>query len=137
MKRDIVEFVELDVSTVKAEHQRPAQPLQPLEIPVWKWEAISMDFLVGLPLSQAGCDAIWVIVDRLTKIAHFIPIKVKYSLEKLTELYLQEIVKLHWVPISIVSARDPCLTSRFWKSLQEAMGNKLRFSTAYHPQTDR
>jgi hypothetical protein len=95
-----------------------------------------MDFLVGLPRTQAGYDAVWVIVDRLTKAAHFIPIKVKYSLEKLAELYLQEIVRLHGVLESIVSDRDPRFTSRFWRSLQQAMGTKLRFSTAYHPQTD-
>jgi hypothetical protein len=138
MKRDVAEFVERcsTCQEVKAEHQRPAGPLQPLEIPVWKWEAIAMDFLVGLPRTQAGYDAIWVIVDRLTKAAHFIPIKVKYSLEKLTELYLHEIVRLHGVPESIVSDRDPRFTSRFWMSLQKAMGTKLRFSTAYHPQTD-
>jgi hypothetical protein len=138
MKRDVAEFVErcLTCQQVKAEHQRPAGPLQPLEIPVWKWEAIAMDFLVGLPRTQVGYDAIWVIVDRLTKAAHFIPIKVKYSLEKLTELYLHEIVRLHGVPESIVSDRDPRFTSRFWISLQKAMGTKLRFSTAYHPQTD-
>jgi hypothetical protein len=138
MKRDVAKFVErcLTCQQVKAEHQRPAGPLQPLEIPVWKWEAIAMDFLVGLPRTQAGYDAVWVIVDRLTKAAHFIPIKVKYSLEKLAELYLQEIVRLHGVLESIVSDRDPRFTSRFWKSLQQAMGTKLRFSTAYHPQTD-
>jgi hypothetical protein len=138
MKRDVAEFVERcsTCQQVKAEHQRPAGPLQPLEIPVWKWEEIAMDFLVGLSRTQAGYDAIWVIVDRLTKAAHFIPIKVKYSLEKLTELYLQEIVRLHGVPESIVSDRDPRFTSRFWMSLQQAMGTKLQFSTAYHPQTD-
>jgi hypothetical protein len=76
-----------------------------------------MDFLVWLPRTQAGYNAIWVIVDRLTKAAHFIPIKVKYSLEKLTKLYLQKIVRLHRVPESIVSDRDPRFTSRFWRSL--------------------
>jgi hypothetical protein len=138
MKRDVAEFVERcsTCQQVKAEHQRPAGPLQPLEIPVWKWEEIAMDFLVGLPRTQAGYDAIWVIVDRLTKAAHFILVKVKYSLEKLTELYLQEIVRLHGVPKAIVSDRDPRFTSRFWMSLQKAMGTKLQFSTAYHPQTD-
>jgi hypothetical protein len=97
MKRDVVEFVEWcsACQQVKAKHQRPTEPLQPLEIPIWKWEAIAMDFLVGLPRTQAGYDALWVIVDRLTKAAHFIPIKVKYSLEKLSKLYLQEIVRLH------------------------------------------
>ena len=84
-----------------------------------------MDFLVGLQLTQAGYDAIWVIVDRLTKATHFILVKVKYFLEKLIELYLQEIVRLHGVPESIVSDRDPHFTSRFWMSLQNAMGTKL------------
>jgi hypothetical protein len=94
MKRDVAEFVKRcsTCQQVKAKHRRLAGPLQPLEIPVWKWEEIAMDFLVGLPRTQAGYDVIWVIVDRLTKAAHFIPIKVKYSLKKLTELYLQEIV---------------------------------------------
>jgi len=72
--------------------------LQHLEVPVWKWESIAMDFMVGLPRTQTGHDAIWVIVDRLTKTAHFIPVKVKYSIEKLTELYRHEIVRLHGVP---------------------------------------
>jgi hypothetical protein len=107
-----------------------------LEISVWKWEAIAMDFLVGLPRTQAGHNAIWVIMDRLTKAAHFIPIRVKYSSEKLTELYIQEIVRLYRVPESIVSDRDPRFTSSIWNSLQEAMGIKLQFSTTYHPQTD-
>jgi hypothetical protein len=136
MKWDIAKFVERcsTCQQVKAEHQRLAGSLQPLEVPVWKWESIAMDFLVGLPRTQTSHDAIWVIVDRLTKTAHFIPVTVKYSMEKLTELYLHEIVRLHGVPRSIKSVRDPRFTSRFWKSLQEAMGTKLRFSTAYHPR---
>jgi hypothetical protein len=115
MKRDIAEFVARcsTCQQVKAEHQRPAGPLQPLEIPVWKWDSIAMDFLVGLPRTQTDHDAIWVIVDRLTKTAHFIPVNVEHSMEKLTELYLHEIVRLHGVPGSIVSDRDPRFTSRF------------------------
>jgi hypothetical protein len=74
------------------QHQKPVGPLQSLEILVWKWEVIAVDFLMELPRTQAGYDAIWMIVDRLTKAAHFIPIKVKYLLENLTKLYLQEIV---------------------------------------------
>jgi transposase InsO family protein len=95
-----------------------------------------MDFLMVLPRTQARYDTIWVIVNRLTKAAYFISVKVKYSLEKLTELYLHEIVRLHGVPKSIVSDRDPHFTSRFWMNLYKALGTKLRFSTAYHPQTD-
>ena len=92
---------------VKIEHQRPSGTLQPVEIPQWKWDHISMDFIVGLPRIPRGLDYIWVIVDKLTKSAHFIPINIRFSLEKLTSLYISEIVKLHGVPSSIVSDRDP------------------------------
>jgi hypothetical protein len=95
-----------------------------------------MDFVVGLPRTPRGLNAIWVIMDRLTKSAHFIPINMKFSMEKLTTLYINEIVRLHGVPSSIVSDRDPRFTSRFWESLNKALGTKLRMSSAYHPQTD-
>jgi hypothetical protein len=95
-----------------------------------------MDFVVGLPKAPSGQDTIWVIVDRLTKRAHFLPIKVIDSMDKLAELYVREIVRLHGVPIFIVSDRDPRFTSRFWEKLQSATGTKLNFSTTYHPQTD-
>ena len=95
-----------------------------------------MDFVTGLPRTQRGHDAIWVIVDRLTKSAHFIATNNTYSLERYAQLYVDEIVRLHGVPVSIVSERDPCFTSRFWPKLQDAMGTRLHFSTAFHPQTD-
>jgi len=138
MKRDIAEYVAQchSCQLVKAEHQRPAGLLKPLEVPVWKWDQIAMDFVVGLPKAPSGQDAIWVIVDRLTKCARFLPIKITDSMDKLGELYVREIVRLHGVPISIVSDRDPRFTSKFWEKLQNAMGTKLNFSTAYHPQTD-
>ena len=78
----------------------------------------------------------WVIVDRLTKSAHFLPIKVSYSLKMLAKLYIKEVIRLHGIPVSIVSNRDPRFTSRFWPSLQEALGTKVRFSTTFHSQTD-
>ncbi|KAA3470147.1 reverse transcriptase [Gossypium australe] len=121
---------------VKAEHQVPSGLLQSIMIPEWKWERITMDFVTGLPLSPGKKDAIWVVVDRLTKLAHFVPVRIDYSLDKLAELYIAEIVRLHGVPLSIVSDRDPRFTSQFWKKLQEALGTKLHFSTAFHPQTD-
>jgi len=138
MKRDISEFVSrcLICQQVKAEHQVPSGLLQPITIPEWKWERITMDFVSGLPLSPRKKDAIWVIVDRLTKLAHFIPVRMDYSLDKLAELYISEIVRLHGVPVSIISDRDPRFTSRFWDKLQEALGTQLYFSTAFHPQTD-
>ena len=88
---------------VKADHQRPAGKIQLLPIPVWKWEKITMDFVTGLQRTQRQHDAIWVIVDCLTKFAHFLPVNVEDSLEKLAKLYVDEIVRLHGVPISIVS----------------------------------
>ena len=84
-----------------------------------------MDFVVGLPRTPKGFDSIWVIVDRLTKSSHFIPINIIFSLEKLTSLYISEIVRLHSVPSSIVSDRDPRFTSRFWESLNSTLGTKL------------
>ena len=95
-----------------------------------------MDFVTGLPRSPRGHDAIWVIVDRLTKTAHFLPIQVTDSIEKLSRLYIREIIRLHGILVSIVSNRDPRFTARFWQGLQSALGTNLLFSTAYHPQTD-
>jgi transposase InsO family protein len=95
-----------------------------------------MDFIVGLPRTQSGYDLIWVIVDRLTKVAHFIPVKTTYSGAKLAELYMSRIVCLHGVPKKIVSDRGSPFTSKFWEKLHESMDTKLNFSSAYHPQTD-
>ena len=138
MKKDVTKFVErcLTCQKIKAEHQRPAGEIQSIEVLEWKWEQIAMDFVVGLPKTAKGHDAIWVIIDRLTKSAHFLPIKVTYSLEQLANLYVQEIVRLHGVPTSIISDRDSRFTSTFWRNVQQAMGTKLKFSTAFHPQTD-
>lgn len=138
MKADIAQFVaHCDTcQRIKAEHRKLAGLLQPLPIPVWKWDEIGMDFVVGLPRTQKGHDSIWVIVDRLTKSAHFIPVRTNYGGEKLAKLYVENIVKLHGVPSRIVSDRGTQFTSRFWKSLHKAMGTKLDFSSAYHPQTD-
>ncbi|KAI3703185.1 hypothetical protein L1987_73086 [Smallanthus sonchifolius] len=103
---------------------------------MWKWEQISMDFITKLPRTPTGCDTIWVIVDRLTKSAHFLAIKETDKMDKLTRVYLKEVVSRHGVPISIISDRDARFTSRFWQSLHKALGTRLDMSTAYHPQTD-
>lgn len=95
-----------------------------------------MDFVVGLPTTVGGYDSIWVVVDRLTKSAHFIPVRVKYTAEKLAELYISQIVRLHGVPLSIISDRGSLFTSHFWKALQYGLGTQLDMSTAFHPQTD-
>ncbi|KAL5805446.1 hypothetical protein ACOSQ4_028179 [Xanthoceras sorbifolium] len=138
MKKEVIKFVNrcLTCQQVKAEHQVPSGLLQPIAIPEWKWDRITMDFVTGLPLTRSKHDAVWVIVDRLTKSAHFLPVRTDYSLDRLAELYIREIVRLHGVPVSIISDRDPRFTSRFWKKFQEALGTRLSFSTAFHPQTD-
>ena len=92
-----------------------------------------MDFIVGLPRIQKGFDSIWVIVDRITKSAHFLPVKSTYTMDKYAKIYVQEIVRLHGVPDAIVLDRDPKFKSAFWTSLHRAMGTKLAFSTVYHP----
>ncbi|KAD4385853.1 hypothetical protein E3N88_26022 [Mikania micrantha] len=138
MKKDIALYVGkcLTCSKVKAEHQKPSGMLQQPEIPQWKWEQISMDFITKLPRTSSGYDSIWVIVDRLTKSAHFLPIREDFKMEKLAKLYITEIITRHGVPMSIISDRDSRFTSRFWQSMQKALGTRLNLSTAYHPQTD-
>ena len=93
-----------------------------------------MDFVVGLPRTQTRFDSIWVIVDRLTKSAHFLPVKANYPVDRYAKVYIQEIVRLHGAPLSIVSDRDPKFTSRFWEVLQRAFGTQLQLSTTYHPR---
>ena len=138
MKRDVSEFVTkcMVCQKVKAEHQVPSGLLQPIKIPKWKWDQITIDFVVGLSLTGRKHDSVWVVVDRLTKSAHFLPVRTNYSLDKLAELYIREIVRLHGIPISIISNRDPRFTSRFWGKLKEALGTRLNFSIAFHSQTD-
>ncbi|WVZ63577.1 hypothetical protein U9M48_013200 [Paspalum notatum var. saurae] len=138
MKRAVAEYVVVcdTCQRVKAEHQRPAGLLQPLKILEWKWEEISMDFIVRLPRTQKGYNSIWVVVDRLTKVAHFIPVNTTYLGARLAELYISRIVCLHGVSKRIIFDRSSQFTSRFWEQLHDSLDSKLRFSTAYHPQTD-
>ncbi|GKE16624.1 putative reverse transcriptase domain-containing protein [Tanacetum coccineum] len=123
-------------ASVKAEHQKPSGLLVQPEIPQWEWDNITMDFLTKLPRMQSGNDTIWVIVDRLTKSAHFLPIREIDPMEKLARLYLKEAVTRHGILVSIIYDRDPRFTLNFWRSIQKAMSTQLDISTAYHPQTD-
>ncbi|GKA17865.1 putative reverse transcriptase domain-containing protein [Tanacetum coccineum] len=138
MKAIIAEYVGkcLTCSRVKAECQKPSGLLVQPEIPMWKWERITMDFITKLPKTSNKHDTIWVIIDLLTKSAHLIPTRETNSMETLTRLYIKEIVSWHGVPISIISDRDSHFTSRFWQSLQKALGTQLDMSTAYHPETN-
>ena len=95
-----------------------------------------MDFVVGFPKKLGKFDSIWVIGDSSTKSAHFIPVKMTYNAEKLVKLYISEIVRLHGVPLSIISDRGTQFTSKFWRTLHAELGTRLDFSTGFHPQTD-
>ncbi|GKA00277.1 putative reverse transcriptase domain-containing protein [Tanacetum coccineum] len=138
MKADIATYVSkcLTCAKVKAEHQRPSGLLVQPAIPEWKWDNITMDFITKLPKLSQGFDAIWVIVDRLTKSAHFWPIRENDPLDKLARLYLNRIVARHEIPVSIICDRDGRFTSNFWRSFQKALGIDVSMSTAYHPETD-
>ncbi|GJS22763.1 putative reverse transcriptase domain-containing protein [Tanacetum coccineum] len=138
MKANITTYVSkcLTCLKVKAEHQKPSGLLVQPEIPQWKWDNITMDFVTKLPRTQRGNDTIWVIIDRLTKSAHFLPMKETDPMDKLARLYLKEVVTRHGIPILIICDRDPRFASNFWRSFQKAMGTRLDMSTAYHPETD-
>nr|GEY62819.1 hypothetical protein [Tanacetum cinerariifolium] len=139
MKAYIATYVSqcLTCAKVKEEHLKPSGLLQEPEIPKWKWENVTIDFVTRLPRTPSGYDSIGVIVHRLTKSAYFLPKKKTDSIEKLAELYLKEIVCRYGVPVSFISDRDSLFTSWFWVSLQKALGTQLDLSTAYHPETDR
>ncbi|GKB75493.1 putative reverse transcriptase domain-containing protein [Tanacetum coccineum] len=138
MKANIATYVSkcLTCAKVKAEHQRPSGLLVQPDIPQWKWDNITMDFVMKLPKSSQGYDTIWVIVDRLTKSAIFVPMRETDPMDKLARMYLKEVVTRHGIPLSIICDRDPRFASNFWRSLQNALGTSLDMSTAYHPQTD-
>jgi hypothetical protein len=120
---------------VKAVHMKTAGPLQSLTIPTWKWKDISMDFIVGLPKTAKGFHSIWVIIDWLTKIAHFLLVKTKYLVVTYAELYIARILSLHGVPKMIVSDWGPQFVSKFWEELHKSLGTKLLHNSAYHSQT--
>ncbi|GJX04808.1 reverse transcriptase domain-containing protein [Tanacetum coccineum] len=138
MKANITTYVSkcLTRAKVKAEHQRPPGLLVQPGIPQWKWDNITMDFVTKLPKSSQGYDTIWVIVDRLTKSAIFVPMRETDPIEKLARMYLKEVVMRHGIPILIICDCDPRFASNFWRSLQKALGTSLDMRTTYHPQTD-
>jgi len=108
--------------------------MQCIELSIWKWDMINMDFFTVLPRSFRKFDSIWVIVDRLTKSAHFLPVKTTYIAEEYARLYIKEIVRLHGVPISIISDRGAQFTANFLKSFQKSFGTQVNLSTAFHPR---
>jgi hypothetical protein len=121
---------------VKAEHQHPTGLLHPLPVPEWKWETISLEFITGLPKTQKQNDSIMVVIDKLSKSAHFIPVKSTFKAINIAEIFMKEIFRLHGIPKMVISDRDVKFTSAFWKELFAGLHTNLNFNTSYHPQTD-
>ena len=138
MKKDIAGFVSKcpHCQQVKVEHQELEGMTQEIDIPTWKGDVIDMDLITGLPRTRRQHDSIWVIVNRMTKSSRSLVVKTTYSSEDYNKLYLTEIVRLHWVPLSIISDRGPQFTSHFWKSFQKGLGTQVNLSTTFHPHTD-
>jgi hypothetical protein len=137
MKREIVEYITncMECQKVKAENRHPAGLLQPLSIPEWKWEVVTMDFITGLPRTRKQHDSIMVVVDKLTKAAHFIPLKTTHKAADVVDIFLKEVARLHRIPKTIVSDKDSKFTLNFWKGLFKGFGTNLNFSTTYHPKS--
>ena len=121
---------------MKVEHRHPACFLQPLPIPENKWEVITIDFISKLPRTTRQHDSIMVVVEKLTKDAHFFPVKTTHTMANIAEIYMREIARLHGIPRTIVSDRDTKFTSNFWRGLFKGFGTNLKFNKTYHPQSD-
>lgn len=137
LHRDVAHFIQKCETCLRCKYETIAPPglLQPLPIPGSIWQSIAMDFIDKLPMSH-GKEAIWVIVDRLSKYAHFIPLAHPYTALKLADIFLKEVYRLHGAPANIVSDRDPIFTSMFWTTFLQQLGVSQSLSTAYHPQSD-
>jgi hypothetical protein len=137
LKAQVIDFVKHCDTCQRAKHNNhpPAGLLQPLPTPTGPWRDITMDFIDGLPLSD-GYNTVLVVVDRFTKFAHFIPLRHPYTAPSVARTFVDYVVKLHGMPRTIVSDRDRIFTSNFWKLLFQQLGTKLKYTTAYHPQTD-
>ena len=138
MKQDVESFIKQCSVCQQSKHSNnhPLGLLQPLPIPEGVWRDLSMDFIEGLPKSQ-GFSVILVVVDRLTKFAHFLPVKHPYTAATIAQLFMDNVVKLHGLPSTIVTDRDTVFLSHFWKELFKLYKINLQLGTAYHPQTDR
>jgi hypothetical protein len=135
MKNDVVDYITrcMEYKRVKDEHRHPTSLLQPLPIPKKKWEVITIDFITKLPRTTRQHDLIMVVVDKLTKAAHFVPVKTTHTTTNIAKIYMKEIARLHGIPRTIVSKRDTKFISNFWKGLFKGFGTNMKFSTTYHP----
>jgi hypothetical protein len=138
MKKDVADYIArcMECQKVKAEHRHPMGLLHPLPIPEKKWEVITMDFITGLPRTNKQHDSIMVVVDKLTKATHFVPVKKTHRTTNIAEIFMKEIVRLHGILRTIISGKDTKFTSNFCRVLFKGFGTNINFSTTYHPQTD-
>ena len=123
----------LECQKVKIEHRHPTCLLQPIPILEWKWEVVSIDFITKLPKIVKQHDSIMMVVDKLTKVAHFILVNTTHKATNIVDINVKEVARLHGVPKAIVSDRNPNFTSNFWKGLFKGFGTDLNISTTYHP----
>jgi len=137
MKSKIDEYLSkcLECQQVKYEHQHPKSILQPLPIPEWKWEIISVDFITWFPNTQRQNDSIMVVIDKLSNSTQFILVKSTYNEINIAEIFMKEIVRLHGILNMVISNRDVKFTSNFWKELFAGLGTNLNLSSRYHPHT--
>jgi hypothetical protein len=138
LKKEIVEYIArcIECQRVKAEHRHPTGFLQPLPIPEWKWDMVTMDFITGFPRTSKQQGSIMVVVEKLTKVAHFIPLKTTHREADVVDIFLKEVALLHGIPKTIVSDRDPKFTSNFWKGLFKGFRTNLNCSTTYRIESD-
>jgi hypothetical protein len=138
MKKEVVDFISkcLECQNVKVEHRYPIGFLHPLPILEWKWEVIKMDFITGLPRTRKQHDAIMLVVNKLTKASHFIPMNTTHKEDNVVDIYIREVSCLHGIPKTIVSDRYPKFTSNFLKGLFKGFGINLNISKTYHPDSD-
>ena len=135
MKNDAANYLArcIECQQVKTKHQHPAGLLQPLPIPEWKWEIISMDFITGLPKTNRKHDSIMVVVDKLSKVAQFILVKSTFKAINIADIFMKEIFWLHGITKVVISDKDVKFTDNFWKSLFKGLDTQLNFSAVYHP----
>jgi hypothetical protein len=138
MKKEVANYIArcLECQKVKTGHRNLAGFLQPLPISEWKWEVVTIDFITKLPKTMKQHDSIMVVVDKLTKATHFIPVKTTHKETNIADIYMKEVARIHGVPKAIVSDIDPKFTSNFWKGLFKDFGKNLNHSTIYHPESD-
>jgi transposase InsO family protein len=138
LKKEIVEYIArcMECKRVKTEHRHPTRLLQPLPIPEWKWDVVTMDFITGLPRTRKQHDSIMMVVEKLTKAAHFVPLKTTHRATEVVDMFLKEVARLHGIPKTIMYDRDLKFTSNFWKGLFKGFRTNLNFSTSYHPESD-